>query len=269
MSVQNAPLEEIISAVDRLRRILTKQNSPQIRGSQERSLVKATALSWFHSARSNVQTPEESVLQKVDNGFRKLLEFSDSATSQSRYNSHLKELRKDLINLRSQIILPVTKTGARFDQLELSKLIADIRMQEIITRRLNETRICVEQKADLAAIVMMGALLEALFLARVNRLADKSPLFRLKCTPKDGKTGKAIPLTEWTLKNFIDAAHEVRWIRQSARDVGNVLRDYRNYIHPEKELSHGISLNSTDTKMFLAIFWSLAEQIIDSIAMGG
>ena len=142
-------------------------------------------------------------------------------------------------------------------------------MQAIITRRLKETQICVQHGADLSAIVMMGALLEAILLARVNRLADKSPLFHLKCTPKDNKTGKAIPLPEWTLKHFIDAAHELGWIQQSARDVSNVLRDYRNYIHPEKELSHGITLNASDTKMFLAIFTSLAEQIIDSIKLGG
>ena len=56
----------------------------------------------------------------------------------------------------------------------------------------------------------------------------------------------------------------VSWIRQSAKDVGQVLRDYRNYIHPEKELSHGVTVVAEDTAMFVGVFSSIAEQIIKS-----
>jgi hypothetical protein len=43
---------------------------------------------------------------------------------------------------------------------------------------------------------------------------------------------------------------------------GQVLRDYRNYIHPEKELSHGVTVVAEDTAMFVNVFSSVAEQII-------
>lgn len=75
--------------------------------------------------------------------------------------------------------------------------------------------------------------------------------------------GRAIK--EWGLKDYLDVAKEVGWIRQSAKDVGEVLRDYRNYIHPEKELSHGITVNGQDTAMFVTVFCSIAEQIIKSV----
>lgn len=44
-----------------------------------------------------------------------------------------------------------------------------------------------------------------------------------------------------------------------------VLRDYRNYIHPEKELSHGITVDAQDTAMFVSVFSSIADQIIASV----
>ena len=62
-----------------------------------------------------------------------------------------------------------------------------------------------------------------------------------------------------------DVANELGWIKQSAKDVGQVLRDYRNYIHPEKELSHGITVDGRDTSMFVTVFCSMAEQIIATV----
>jgi len=111
---------------------------------------------------------------------------------------------------------------------------------------------------------MLGGLLEALFLARINRMANLSPVFTAQAAPKD-KAGKAKPLKEWGLKDYLDVAKELGWIRQSAKDVGQVLRDYRNYIHPEKEFSHGITVDAQDIAMFVSVFSSIADQIIASV----
>jgi hypothetical protein len=111
---------------------------------------------------------------------------------------------------------------------------------------------------------MMGALLEALLLARANRLNDKSKLFLSKSVPKD-KGGTALPQRDWTLANYIDVGHELGWLRQSARDVGVVLRDYRNYVHPAKELAHGVHIEQADSEMFWLLFQSLASQIVASV----
>jgi len=111
---------------------------------------------------------------------------------------------------------------------------------------------------------MMGGLLEAVCLARVNQLQDLRPVFTAKAAPKDKTSGKPRPLKDWGLKDDLDVANELGWIRQSAKDVGQVLRDYRNYVHPEKERSHGVSVNADDTAMFLAVLSSLCGQVIAS-----
>ena len=52
-------------------------------------------------------------------------------------------------------------------------------------------------------MVMMGGLLEALIMARIERLQDKQPVFRAKAAPKD-KAGNTLKQKEWTLHNYIE-----------------------------------------------------------------
>jgi len=135
-------------------------------------------------------------------------------------------------------------------------------MQKILANRWNECVKCVNADAPLAATVMMGGLLEALLLARVNQLSDKKPVFNAKSAPKDRQTGKAFNLAIWGLRDFIAVAHELQWISPTTRDVGNVMRDYRNYIHPQKEHSHGISISADDAKTLWEVAKSVARQVL-------
>lgn len=109
---------------------------------------------------------------------------------------------------------------------------------------------------------MMGGLVEGLLLAKVNSQPTLANVFTAKAAPKDRKTGNPLPLSEWTLKHYIDVAHELRWISQSARDVSVVLRDYRNYIHPQKELSHGVALSEGDAALLWEVSKSIARQVL-------
>jgi hypothetical protein len=111
---------------------------------------------------------------------------------------------------------------------------------------------------------MMGGLLEALLMARVNQLKDKSQLFKLKCIPIDKETNKPLQLQKWMLQIYIDVAHEMNWISQSAKDVGEHLRDYRNYIHPYKELAGDGEITLGDAKMNWVIAKAIAREVLSS-----
>jgi hypothetical protein len=137
-------------------------------------------------------------------------------------------------------------------------------MRKVLARRWEECTRCVSAKAPLAATVMMGGLLEALLLARVHRQNDKSSVFRAASAPRDGKTGKSLMLQEWTLRNYIDVAHELGWITSSAKDLGEVVRDYRNYIHPHKELTHGVHLGDHDARLFWEVAKGIARQLLET-----
>lgn len=261
-------LDESLSAVERLRKSLAKSKTKQVVSGDERSVIKATAFAWFKSCRPLMnQLPTTDHIQEADRLYQSILEEAEKATLRTRYLEQLKTLKGVMVKARSQALVLAT-SGAIIDQgiptsPNFAGLIPDPAMQAILARRWSEAWNCIGAKAFLAGTVMMGALLEALLLARINRLADKSPVFTSKCAPKD-KTGKTRPLQEWTLNSYIDVAHDLGWIGKASRDIGVVLRDYRNFIHPEKELSQGVSVGEADSRMFGAILSALADQIIKS-----
>ena len=110
---------------------------------------------------------------------------------------------------------------------------------------------------------MMGGLLEGLLLARINRMPNQAPAFTAKAAPKDDHA-KTLKLRDWTLKDYLDVAHELGWLSKSGKDVGAVLRDYRNYIHPVKEHSHGIAVLDSDANLFWLVVAELARQVVAS-----
>lgn len=55
------------------------------------------------------------------------------------------------------------------------------------------------------------------------------------------------------------------WITHSAKGVGEVLRDYRNYIHPHKELSHGIPIETDDAVLLWEVSKTISRQVINSV----
>jgi len=81
----------------------------------------------------------------------------------------------------------------------------------------------------------------------------------------DGSCHRAttiLKLREWTLSNYIDVAHELGWISDTYKDVGAILRDYRNYIHPYKEYQHKKRLTPDDAKMLWEICKTIFRQIL-------
>ena len=268
MNVSQDALDVALGEVDRLRRVVKRGKTGQVWSVEEKSLVKATAFSWFNNHRKEVQTQVgDDFINDLDNYYKTLLNAGDRFISRSKYDDLLKSIRKELINLRGHT-LTTRQSGALQSTADeppkFDPLIADSRMRDILSNRWLECCACLSAGAPLAATVMMGGLLEALLLARINKEQNKVYIFTAVTAPRDKSTGKALPLKDWTLRNFIDVAHELNWISQSAKDIGEVLRDYRNYVHPYKEFSHGIHLREDDASLFWEISKGIARQIIKS-----
>lgn len=254
-------LDGALAEVKRLKARLAQGNNRQVQGQEDLVAVKATALSWVRNHRKAVPALKSALLSDVDSLYSRLMVCADRSTLRSRYRSLLGELAQALVDLRTEVIQsPPEEANSAEVAPDFSQIVRDADMQQILARRWSETVICVGAGAPLAATVMMGAILEALLLSRANQLADKRPLFRAKATPKD-RSSKPIPLGDWTLKNYLEVGYELGWIRRPARDVGTLLRDYRNYIHPAKELSHGIHITVDDASMLWSICASLARQL--------
>lgn len=259
-------LSGALEAIDRakqetktLRATLKKKKTPQVRAQEERSIANATALAWFNTHRSGIaRSVQSSALEEINRLYKRLLESSEKAAARATYDECLKQIDAELSDVRAHVLLPQCASVATTDEPpNFSLLVKDRGMQDVLGRRWKECCSCLDGEVPLAGTVMMGGLLEALFLARVNCEADMSRIFTARGAPKDGRSGAPLPLKRWTLRHYIDVAHELGWISQSAKDVGAVLRDYRNYIHPYKEYSHGVVLTMPDADMF----WEITKQI--------
>ena len=255
-----------ISEAMRSRKALLSRDSKQVTAADEINQLKSTSYVWFKNHRPEVlKALGESQLAEVDGIYQSILHATARATNRTTYNKLLKAAKGALAAARTgATISPGAATTLNEPPPDFSKLAADVKMREILERRWAECQRCIAAEAYMAATVMMGGLLEALCMARANKMTDKSPLFKDKSTPTDSKTSKPLPLSEWMLKHYIDVGHHVGWFTRPTKDVGVVLRDYRNYVHPQKEYSHGIVLVAADALMFWQITKSLSRQILAS-----
>jgi hypothetical protein len=269
MQLSAGPLDEAIREIDKLRKHLHKPGAKQITANADCDLIRAYSLAWTNNHRRQVQDVlSADQLSQCDALYEKLHTATYRATSRVAYLGGLKTLREELLELQRQAFSqPNPLAALRIP--DFSRLVQNAEMAGLIQSRAREVVETLD-KAPLGASIMMGALLEALFLARINVLPEKRPLFSLKSTPRD-KSGKARELKEWGLNDFIDVSHEMGWIRKPLKDISMVLRDYRNIIHPVKELALMMELktdvlvNADDAKMFWRVFCELSDQIAASV----
>jgi hypothetical protein len=182
-----------------------------------------------------------------------------------KYFVILKDLKDKIVRLRSDCLSSVPSGIKTVDQPpDFSPFISSSLMQKILLARWMECTLCLQVQAALAATVMMGGLLEAVLLARINSEPDKAKVFKAQSAPKDGH-GKTKQLKEWMLSDYIRVVHEMKWISVPVKDVGEVLRDYRNYIHPYKQLSHALHLTPDDALLFWEVTKNITRQVITSV----
>ncbi len=269
MTDAHGAVENAIRDVERLRRRLKNSKTRQVRSREEKNLIKATCFAWFRNHRRTlIHVLGEGLFRDVDDAYKQLLAAADRSTSRQRYGQLLKDVRQQLSAIREYAVAPPPNVDASADEPpDFTPLVPDPTMRDILSRRWLECARCLSAGAPLAATVMMGSLLEALLVARFHRESDKKRVFKAVYAPKAPKTGKTLPLHKWTLRHYIDVAHGLGWISRSAKDLGEVVRDYRNYIHPYKEHTHGVHLSDEDASLFWEVTKGIARQLIGSTSV--
>ncbi len=264
MTSAHEAISATLTEVERLRKGVAKGKSRQVSSAADLDIIKANVHTWFHTRRPvAVSAIGEAPLTGVDPIYRDLLAATNRATARTRYLDLLKELKRSLISLQADkaVELSVASQQSSDTPPSFGAIAAETEMQGLLANRWNECAGCVSQGFPLAATVMMGGLLEALLIARINRLSDQSAVHKAKSAPKE-KNGTVLKLREWTLSNYIDVAHELGWISDTYKDVGVVLRDYRNYIHPYKEYRHKKRIAQDDAKVLWEIGKTIARQVL-------
>src|SRR5262249_31453059 len=153
-------------------------------------------LAWFNTHRAAIISGGMDFdLAAADRHYTIILNSTDKYAARQTYLDALKNAKTALITLRAAALTaPATPAVGNTDDLapDFSPLAGNQEMREILTRSWHECRKCVNADAHLAAIVMMGGLLEALFVARANKMSVKGPLVNAASAPKDKTTGKTL-----------------------------------------------------------------------------
>jgi hypothetical protein len=261
-------VDAAIQEVKKARALVSKVRSKQVRGVDDLAALRSTAYAWFKTHRPLVQSHPSTVsLTGVDAPYQTILDSTDRFVVKKTYLTALKQAKTALAPIRAALLtLPPAPVSPDTDDLapDFSPLAGSDEMREVLTRRWHECCKCVNAEAHLAAIVMMGGLLEALFVARANKLDDKALLVKATSAPKDKQTGKMLNYQNWMLDSYIKVGHELKWITGSAKQVADVLKEYRNYVHPEKELRHRVELAQHDSTIFWQVTKELARQLLMS-----
>lgn len=268
MPTAHEAIDAAIREVTTARSLVSKITAKQVKGIDAIAALKSTALAWFNTHRPIVSATALD-LTTIDRHYRTILNSTASHAARQTYLGALKDVKKSLIAMLSTVLtMPAGPPCSNTDDLapDFSPLAGNQEIRDILTRRWQECCKCVNAEAHLAAIVMMGGLLEALFVARANKMLAKDPLINAISAPKDKATGRTLNYQEWMLDSYIKVAHELKWITESAKEIADVLKEYRNYVHPEKQRRHGVVLALNDSAMFWSVTKALVRQLLMSAA---
>ncbi|MFF4393775.1 hypothetical protein ACFY0G_44805 [Streptomyces sp. NPDC001552] len=130
----------------------------------------------------------------------------------------------------------------------MTDLIRDRKMADLLQHRLAEARTCYANGAHVAAIIMLGSLLEGV-LVQVVRERDAS---RLGSTSPD----------KVNLDTLIKTCHTAGWIGADVERFCHELRRYRNFVHPRQEIRDA----HTPDRDTLNMCWPVVEAVLNDLA---
>ncbi|MEV6946951.1 hypothetical protein AB0N07_34320 [Streptomyces sp. NPDC051172] len=130
----------------------------------------------------------------------------------------------------------------------MAEIICEPRMAALLQRRLDEARTCYANGAHVAAIIMLGSLLEGVLLAVIEE-RDAS-LMRSKDPDFIG------------LKALIDICHRADWIDVDVERFSQALREYRNFVHPRREFREA----HTPDRDTLTVSWHVVNSALNDLA---
>jgi hypothetical protein len=141
-----------------------------------------------------------------------------------------------------------------FEDIDIFSLGLESNLNPIIQGRINEIKICLKNNAPLSSIFLIGSTLEGILLNFA--LLNKNEYIEADSAPK--YKGKVKEVHKWTLNNLIEISYELGYLKKDVEKFSQHLREFRNYIHPYKQMSSKFNPNKHTAK----ICWQVLNAII-------
>ena len=146
-----------------------------------------------------------------------------------------------------------------FEIPNLQKLPVDSDVAEIIQDRLKEAQACLSVGAYLSVIILCGSVLEAVLLGAAQK--DPAKFNRSAKAPKGRDKPKAF--RDWTLLEFINVGCDLELLKPDVREFSQGLREFRNYIHPNKQLKSDFKPDEFTAKICFQVLKAALADVSD------
>jgi len=150
-----------------------------------------------------------------------------------------------------------------FGEIHLEKLGLDDDITNILLLRIEEIKNCMTAHAPLAAIILLGSVLEGILLGIANQMPKE--FNQSNSAPKNATNNAVKRFQEWSLANFIDVAYDLELINKDIKLYSQSLRDFRNYIHPYVQLTSKFIPNDETAKISFQVLKAAIFQLSKSI----
>lgn len=128
--------------------------------------------------------------------------------------------------------------------------IVDTELRRIIKRDYQELRVKLfPSGAWKSTVVLAGSILEAILF---DTLSEATNIASANASAKAPRKKGPLPEGRWTLEELILVAEDIKKLpAQHVKSIDQVLRDYRNFVHPKKEIRS--QHECTESQAYLAI----------------
>jgi len=152
-----------------------------------------------------------------------------------------------------------------FGELHLEKLGLDNDITNILLLRIEEIKNCMTAHAPLAAIILLGSVLEGILLGIAKQMPKQ--FNQSNSAPKNATNNAVKRFQEWSLANFIDVAFDLELINEDVKRYSQGLRDFRNYIHPDVQLTSKFNPDDETAKISFQVLKAAISQLSKSVKL--
>lgn len=184
---------------------------------------------WLQEAHEDVAKLNLDLLERWH--LNKLASNEDLTPFEERAHSDLVALFRQRAEDASKADLEFLARD--FGDVDLGCLPSELTSQQIIQARLDEIDRCIDARAPLAVIFLVGSTLEGLLM----ELAKAHPAeYTSSETAPRLRDGRVKPLDSWTLAELIAVSRALDILGQDVLTHADHVRNFRNYIHPRQQL---------------------------------
>jgi hypothetical protein len=138
----------------------------------------------------------------------------------------------------------------------LAELVEDEQAAEVLYQRIYETEICAANGAYTFAVIGLGSFVEGLLQAVLSeREAD------IRANGFTDRRGHPLQQHQIGLQVLIDIARKTGWIQLDAAEFMHKVREYRNYVHPRKQMENRVTFDRDSVIMC----WAPVRAIINDL----